>query len=276
MEFATVIESLSGVIDLALTLMNLTKTAVTLVIAYFLYKFLLKIVYGLSQKLRKELRLKNTMRLILGLFVSLVTLMVILSIWRVNLLPYLTAFGISGLVIGLALQEPLTNFISGLLVLITGKLTEGDVVDIDGVSGVVEVVHFNYTVLRTFDGKKIVIPNRQVWSSRVTDFWPGPIRRLSMAVSVSYNSDIEKVVKVLQRCIESEPLVVKENVTNEVAFIGFGNSFVDFEVRFWVKRESFLETQIALANRIKREFEREGIEIPYPQLDVHLKREDMV
>ncbi|AEH51046.1 mechanosensitive ion channel family protein [Pseudothermotoga thermarum] len=255
-------------------LVNLVKTLLTCVISYAIYKMLLRLFYELSYKFRKELKLKNTIRLILGLLVGLIALMVILNIWQVNLIPYLTAYGVAGVVIGLALQEPLVNFFSGLLVLVTGKLSEGKVVDIEGTTGTVEVIHFNYTILRTFDGRKVIIPNRQVWNSKVIDFWPDSVRRVSIKVGVPYDSNIEKVVQILKKCIEEEPLVVKENVTNFVDFSAFSSSSIDFEVFFWVRRESFFEAKISLANRIKQELEKEGIKIPYPQLDVHIKKED--
>ncbi len=259
-----------------LVMLNLVKTSLTLIISYIIYKTLLKVVYDISHKLRKELRLKNTMRLILGLLIGLVALMVILNIWEVNLIPYLTAYGIAGVIFGLALQEPLSNFISGLLVLITGKLAEGEIVAIDEAIGIVEVIHFNYTVLKTFDGRKVIIPNRQVWNSRVTNFWPDSVRRVSLKISVSYDSNIEQVARILKNCVEKESLVVKEGVTNLVDFSAFGASSIDFEVLFWVRRETFFEAKIALANRIKEEFEKEGIKIPYTQIDVHLKKEDIL
>lgn len=253
-------------------ILQLVKTAITIVIAYVLYKFIYSTIMKASEKLGKELRMKNTLRIILLTITVVVALMVILDIWQVNLLPYLTALGIGGIAIGFAVQEPLSNFISGLLVLLTGKLHEQDVVEIDGISGVVDMIHYNHTVLRTFDGKRVLIPNKQVWNQRLINYWPTNVRRLSMKVSVSYDSDLAKVLEILKKCLEEEPLVEKlEDRSNAIVFSGFGQSSIDFDVLFWIKRENYFDAVNSLANRIKREFEANGITIPFPQLDVHIK-----
>jgi len=178
---------------------------------------------------------------------------------------------VTGFVIGLAFQEPLSNLMSGILVLLTGKLKEGDVIEIDGTSGTVEIVNYNHTVLRTFDGKSVIIPNKQVWNTKVTNYWPGPVRRLSMKISVSYDSDLSKVLEILQKCIDEEPLIEKQGVSNSVVFSGFGDSSINFEVLFWVKRENYFDALNAFSRRIKREFDQQAITIPFPQIDVHMR-----
>ncbi|MFN3283380.1 MAG: mechanosensitive ion channel family protein [Pseudothermotoga sp.] len=254
-----------------LLIIQIVQSVVLIVVSYVVYRVLYGIIIKSIEKLGKEFKMKNTVRLILGTIVALIALMVLLNIWRISLLPYLTAFGVTGFIVGLAFQEPLSNFMSGILVLLTRKLKEGDVIEIDGITGKVEVVNYNHTLLKTFDGKSVIIPNRQVWSQKVTNYWPGPVRRVSMKVSVSYNSDLSKVLGVLRKCIDDEPLVEKQGVSNFVAFSGFSSSSIDFDVLFWVKRENYFDAINALAERIKKEFETQGITIPFPQIDVHLK-----
>ncbi|MEJ5229739.1 MAG: mechanosensitive ion channel family protein [Pseudothermotoga sp.] len=250
---------------------KIIHSALLILISYGIYRLLCRFTIKSIQRMSKEFRMKNTVRLVIGTIVLLIGLMIFLNIWEISLIPYLTAFGVSGLVIGLAFQEPLSNFVSGILVLLTGKLREGDVVEIDGTSGTIEVVNYNHTVLKTFDGKKVLIPNRQVWGTKVTNYWPGPVRRLTMKVSVSYSSDLPKVLEILKRCIDEEPLVEKKDVSNFIVFNSFANSSIDFDVLFWVKRENYFDAINALSQRIKREFDKEGIEIPFPQIDVHMK-----
>ncbi|KUK02727.1 MAG: MscS Mechanosensitive ion channel [Thermotoga sp. 50_1627] len=253
-------------------IVKLIKTAITVAVAYGAYRLLYVTILRGAEKLGKELRLKNTLRIILLTIASVIALMVILDIWQVNLLPYLTALGIGGIAVGLAIQEPLSNFISGLLVILTGKLRESDVVEIDGITGIVEVVNYNHTVLRTFDGKHVLVPNKQVWNQRLTNYWPTNVRRFTLKVSVSYGSDLEKVLEILTKCIEEEPLVEKSpERSNSIVFAEFGPSSIDFNVNFWVQRQNYFDAFNSLANRIKRELEANGIVIPFPQLDVHIK-----
>jgi small conductance mechanosensitive channel len=253
-------------------LVQLIKTGITIAVAYIVYRFLYESILRATKRLGKELRMKNTLRTILLTIALVIALMVVLDIWQVNLFPYLTALGIGGIAIGFAVQEPLSNFISGLLVIFTGKLLENDVVEIDGIVGVVEVINYNHTVLRTFDGKRVLIPNKQVWNQRLINYWPTNIRRFTMKVSVSYGSDLVKVLNVLRKCIDEEPLVEKSpEVSNAIVFAGFSSSSIDFDVHFWIRRENYFDALNSLANRIKRELEANGIVIPFPQLDVRIK-----
>lgn len=251
--------------------LQIIKSVVLVAIAYTVYRVSYTLIFKSIQRFGKEFRMKNTVKLILGTITALISLMVLLNIWRISLLPYLTAFGVTGFVIGLAFQEPLSNLMSGILVLLTGKLKEGDVIEIDGTSGTVEIVNYNHTVLRTFDGKSVIIPNKQVWNTKVTNYWPGPVRRLSMKISVSYDSDLSKVLEILQKCIDEEPLIEKQGVSNSVVFSGFGDSSINFEVLFWVKRENYFDALNAFSRRIKREFDQQAITIPFPQIDVHMR-----
>ncbi|WP_031502572.1 mechanosensitive ion channel family protein [Pseudothermotoga hypogea] len=251
---------------------RLIKTAITVAVAYGAYRFLYASILKGAERLGKELRMKNTLRIILLTITFVIALMVVLGIWRVNLLPYVTALGIGGIAVGLAIQEPLSNFISGLLVIFTGKLHENDVVEIDGITGIVEVVNYNHTVLRTFDGKHVLVPNKQVWNQRLINYWPTNVRRFTLKVSVSYGSDLEKVLEILRKCIEEEPFVEKSpERSNSIVFAEFGSSSIDFNVNFWVQRQNYFDALNSLANRIKRELEANGIVIPFPQLDVHIK-----
>lgn len=250
---------------------QIIQSVVLIVVSYTIYRVLYGMIIKSTEKLGKEFKMKNTVKLLLGTIIALIALMVFLNIWRISLLPYLTAFGVTGFIVGLAFQEPLSNFMSGILVLLTRKLKEGDVIEIDGTAGVVEIVNYNHTVLRTFDGKSVIIPNKQVWSEKVTNYWPGPVRRVSIKVSVAYNSDLSKVLGILKKCIDDEPLVEKQGVSNAIVFSSFNSSSIDFDVFFWVKRENYFDALNALAQRIKREFESQGITIPLPQIDVHLK-----
>ncbi|SHH46370.1 mechanosensitive ion channel family protein [Thermosipho atlanticus] len=246
-------------------------SVITIIIAWIFYKYLSKLIQKSLKVLGKDLKAPKTVNFFMGLVISIFAILVLLNIWNVDLMPYIAGLGISGIVVGLALQEPLANFISGILVMTTRKLFEGEVVDVNGISGIVDEIKINHSYLRTFDGKLVLLPNKSVWSGTVTKFWPGPVRRVKMDVGVSYNSDLETVLKLLQRAIDEEPLVVKDGVSNFIAFKQFGSSSIDFTVYFWVERSTYFDAVNALAVRIKKIFDDEGVEIPFTQIDVHMK-----
>lgn len=253
------------------TVIALIKTAITILVAFLVYKFIYNAAIKTADILGRKMKMRNTLRTVLATLIGLVAILVIMDIWQVSLLPYLTALGIGGIAIGFAVQEPLSNFISGLLVILTGKLHDDDVVEIDGIVGTVEMINYNHTVLRTFDGRQVLIPNKQVWNQRLINLWPSDVRRFSMKVSVSYGSDLAKVLEVLKKCLEEEPLIEKSGVTNAILFSGFASSSVDFELLFWIKRKNYFDAINSLARRVREELEANGIVIPFPQLDVHIK-----
>lgn len=250
-------------------------SVISVLVGYLIYRYLTKIIQKSLEAFGKELKAPKTVKFFVGVIISVFVILALLSIWKVNLVPYITGLGISGIIVGLALQEPLTNFVSGILVMSTRKLFEGEVVDINGVTGVVDEIKINHSYIKSFDGKLILIPNKSVWSGIVTKFWPGPVRRVTMDVGVSYNTDLETAFKLLQKAIEEEPLVVKEGVSNFIAFKQFGASSIDFTVYFWVERSTYFDAVNSLAFRIKKIFDENNIEIPFTQIDVHLDYQNL-
>ncbi|MEJ5258193.1 MAG: mechanosensitive ion channel family protein [Fervidobacterium sp.] len=252
-------------------LKNILFSILAVVIAYIVHRIIMRSINKFISTLGKEVKAPKTLSLILAFLIYGFAIAGILAIWDVNLAPYLAGLGISGIVIGLALQEPLTNFMSGILVLVTRKVFEGEVVDIDGLTGIVDIVKMNHVHLKTFDGKMILIPNRKVWSGTVTKFWPGRYRRIDVDVTVDYSSDLDKVVSILKKVLEEEPLVVKDNsVENNVVFKSFDSNGVVYTVRFWTEKETYFDTLNAVAHRIKSEIDKNGIKIPFSIVEVKL------
>ncbi len=261
---------------------RIVVAAALIVLAYYSGDYIGKIINKTARIAGKNLRAPNTTRTILKSLFIFVAILIIIAEFNINIWPLLTSLGIAGIILGLALQTPLSNFFSGLMVIITDAVNEGDAIDINGMSGTVREVRFNHTIIDTWDGKRIHIPNAAVWSSNVTKYWPGLSRRIDMPIGVPYSlspEEMEIIPKLLKKAINEEPLVYKgplvENdpssiVSNYVTFDGFGSSSVNFSVHFWVLRKDYFDAQIAVGIDIFREFTKNGISIPYNQLDVHL------
>ncbi len=253
-----------------LVVMKWIFTGIIFVVAYLLYRIIVESILRTAKKVNRPIRMPNTLKTIVAVIIFLIALMVVLDIWGKSLTALVASLGVSGIIVGLALQEPLTNFFSGMLLLMSGALKEGDTVSIAGYSGTVESIKVNHTVVETFDGKRVMIPNRTVWSEVLINYWPTPIRRVEMSIGVSYNSDLRKVVDLLQRCME-EIDIIEEEPAPYVIFDSFGDSSINFKVRFWVRRENYFDAEMELAVKIKETFDKEGVEIPFPQLDVHMR-----
>ncbi|MFO7881431.1 MAG: mechanosensitive ion channel family protein [Kosmotogaceae bacterium] len=254
-------------------LMVLMKILISLGIfigAVIISKIVFKIVDKSYKQKGKELSSPNTLKLVLNIVFIALAIMIILSVLFNNLLPTLTGLGIGGIVLGFALQKPLENAISGIFLLIGRNLKEGDVVKIGDTIGVVEIVNINHTYVNTFDGKRILIPNTMIWSNPITHYWPTNIRRMEISVGIPYGIEVSTALSILQSVIEEEPLIVKENANNIVAFNGFGSSSIDFTLYFWFNRSNYWEVQNAVSSRIYDQLKKNGISIPFPQLDLHV------
>ena len=147
------------------------------VIAWIALNLTVKSVLATFTKMGKELGAPRTFKVIMSILFYVIALFVVLAIWNVDIGPLLAGAGFSGIVLGIAFQEPLSNLASGLLLIFTRTIKEGAAVQVGETSGTVEVIHINHTIIKTWDGKRVLIPNRIVWNREIIHFWPGPVRR---------------------------------------------------------------------------------------------------
>ncbi|WP_068346884.1 mechanosensitive ion channel family protein [Kosmotoga arenicorallina] len=254
------------------TLSKIGISLLLLLVAYYSSKLTFRVIQGFYSRKGTSLKAPNTLRLVLNIFFFLIAAMIILSVIFEDLIPVITGIGVGGLVVGIALQRPLENIISGIFLLVGRAVIEGDVVKIGEHSGVVETVNLNHTILKSFDGKRVLIPNISVWRGEIIHYWPGPIRRLEMIVGLPYEVEVSVALSVLQEVIDEEELIYKgEGISNFVVFNGFNTSSIDFKLYFWFERANYFDVQNNVAAGIYKKLKEKGITIPFPQLDIHVK-----
>lgn len=184
---------------------------------------------------------------------------------------FIAALGTAGVAIGLALQGSLSNFAGGLMILIFKPFKVGDFIDSNGVSGTVIDISIFYTVLRTGDNKHVTIPNGTLMNSTVTNASAEDTRRVDFTFSANYGCDVEKVKKILLDVAASE-----EKAFNDPApfcrLTNHGESSLDFVLRVWCNSADYWDINFNIKEKVVKAFEENGIEIPFPQLDVHLDK----
>jgi small conductance mechanosensitive channel len=200
--------------------------------------------------------------LILGLLIGLSQL-------GISLGPLLTGLGIAGFIIGFALQDSLSNFASGLMILVYRPFDVGDVVDVNGAFGTVRQMSLVNTTVLTFDNQTLVVPNNQVWQNIIKNLTSQTTRRVDLVFGISYADDIEKAERVLNKIVADDDRIL-EQPAPIVRLHELADSSVNFVVRPWVKTADYWETYWAITREVKMRFDREGISIPFPQRDVHL------
>jgi small conductance mechanosensitive channel len=146
----------------------------------------------------------------------------------------------------------------------------GEVVEVAGKTGKVNAVGIMSTELVTPDNVLITIPNKLVWGSVITNYTRMPTRRVNVDVGVAYGTDLDKAIKIAMKLMENHPKVLKDPAPG-VAITGLGDSAINLQLRAWTKTEDFWEVKGYLTKAIYETYMKEGIEIPFPQVDIHIR-----
>jgi small conductance mechanosensitive channel len=176
-----------------------------------------------------------------------------------------------GFVLGFALGDTLSNIASGFMVAITKPFKSGDYIDVNGESGIVKHVGISITELDTVDNKHVIIPNKSVWGSNIVNYTHNPIRRVDMEMGVGYNDNLDTVIKTTMKLIKEDNRVLSEP-SPQVAVKEFADSAVILVIRPWVKTGDYWNFYFDFQKNIKEAYDAAGINIPFPQMDVHLDK----
>ncbi|WP_095210217.1 small-conductance mechanosensitive channel MscS [Endozoicomonas ascidiicola] len=177
--------------------------------------------------------------------------------------------GAAGLAIGLALQGSLSNFAAGVLLIIFRPIKKGEFVEIAGVGGSVESVQIFTTVVITPDNKMVVVPNNNVLSNNIVNYTRTGQRRVDLVIGVSYSADLKKTREILEKVLSEDDRILKDPSWT-IGVLALADSSVNFAVRPWAKSSDYWDVYFSLHENIKNALDEAGIEIPFPQRDVHL------
>ncbi|MBR4672304.1 MAG: mechanosensitive ion channel [Bacilli bacterium] len=244
-----------------------------LVVGFYIVRLLIRLLKKGRGFARLEKSVQTFIISFLNITLKCVVLVTALANIGIPMTSLITVLGTASLAIGLAMQGGLTNMVGGLTILIFKPFKVGDWIESNGSSGSVEEITIFHTVLKSLDCTKIVLPNGELANSNIKNFTYNSKRRLCLDFSVSYDSDIDKVKQVIKEVIDKEELVLKD----EEVFIRLTNhadSALIFTVRVWTLNENFWPLKFNLLENVKKAFDKNKIQIPYPQVDVHLDKKE--
>lgn len=243
--------------------------AITLVVLFFfLSRYVNKIIYRILKRVSKNEAVNKLMSNILtGLFL-LVGLFVGLDIVGLDkaLTSLLASAGIAGLAVGLAFQDPILNIISGAIMSFKQPFNIGDMVVSNGYSGIIKAITLRSTHIKTFTGEDVFIPNKSVLQNPLENYTLTKWRRVDIQCGVSYTDDLELVQQIAQNTI-NEHIDIDHKQPIEFIYTEFGDSSINFELRFWLdlsEEKNYLITKSKAIIALKKSFDQEGITIPYP------------
>jgi small conductance mechanosensitive channel len=249
---------------------NIIKFLAIIVAAWIISRILSSLVrHALTRIASTSRLLENFLVKSVRWIVMAVGLIMALAALEVTIGPLLAVVGAAGFVIAFALQDSLSNFASGLMILFFRPFDEGDVVDAGGISGKVQSMNLVSTTILTFDNKRMVVPNNKIWNDVITNATGVRERRVDMEFGIGYDDDIDKAHDILRDIITSHPKVL-EQPEPVIRMHTLADSSVNFIARPWAKTADYWDVYWDVTKAVKQRFDKEGIGIPFPQRDVHL------
>ncbi|MBT9392163.1 mechanosensitive ion channel family protein [Hymenobacter sp. NST-14] len=254
--------------QLILLLPNLLIAVVILTVTYFAAKMARRFIVRFLPRVSHSVTLNNLVATIAHVGVLLIGIFFTLEVLSLDktVTSLLAGVGIIGLALGFAFQDIAANFISGIIIAIQRPFTVGDVIQTESYFGTIESINLRTLDLRQVTGELVRVPNRKVFESSVINYTVTTQRRVDVECGVTYDSDLERVREVVLACMQGFP----EMLTNrplEVMFTGFGDSAINFTLRFWIpyrRQVDYVGAKSEAILRIKRAFDAAGIVIPFP------------
>ncbi|ALZ74823.1 mechanosensitive ion channel domain-containing protein [Rheinheimera sp. F8] len=248
-----------------------------LLVAIFIFYIGRWVALGVSRLVGKALLLRHVDRAVVSFLSSIVyaavliafTLMA-LSQLGIQTASFLAILGAAGLAVALALQGSLSNFASGVLIIVFRPFKSGDLVEVAGISGVVERIDIFQTIFKTGDNKKIIVPNSQITGGAIVNYSAEKRRRIDLTISISYDSDLRLAKQILHDILQADSRVLKDPEA-VIAVGALADSSVQLIVRPWVEAADYWAVYWDSLEQIKLQFDAAGIEIPYPQMSLHMK-----
>ena len=238
----------------------------------YLIKWILKIANKTLEKAGFDVGVIKFISSFIKAGIYAVVLLIILDILGFQTASLIAVFGSAALALSMSLQGSLSNMAGGILILLFKPFVVGDYIVSGSCEGTVVSIDILYTKLRMIDNKMVMMPNGALANSNIINVGAEGVRRLDIAVGIGYGSDVTKAKEILRNIIEEYPLVIKDKGI-DVIVKSLDESCVTLETRCWVNQDSYWDTRFIFLERFKQEFDKNGIEIPFNQIDVHIRND---
>lgn len=237
---------------------------------------LIRLLSNIVEKSLEKTKLEKATSKFLAKFVKvgleIILLFTVAAAFGMDTASIVALLGSAGVAVGLAVQGTLSNVAGGILILITKPFRAGDYIVVSGssIEGTVVEIALTNSKLLTADGRRVIVPNGSLASATITNNTGNTMRILDTMVGISYGADIDKAREVSLKVLDANELI-SDKYDKKVFVDELGDSSVVLRIRGWVKPTDYLAAKWSMNEQIKKAFDREGVEIPFPQLDVHMK-----
>jgi len=226
----------------------------------------------MMQKRNMDASLRPFMKSLVGALLKIMLVISVMGMLGIEMTSFIAILGAAGLAIGMALSGTLQNFAGGAMILIFKPFKVGDVIDAQGYIGSVSEIQIFNTILKTPDNKTIIIPNGGLSTSSMTNFSTEETRRVDWTIGIGYGDNVDKAREVIMNLIKADNRIMS---TPEpfIAVSELADSSVNFAVRVWVNSADYWGVFFEMNENVYKTFDKEGLNIPYPQMDVHVHNE---
>jgi small conductance mechanosensitive channel len=266
-------ESMQALVEKGMDLgIEAGKSIIVAVVIYFVGKALITLVNrmlsGVMERRKVDPAIQSFAKSLVNILMMILLVISVVSALGVNTTSFAALLASGGVAVGMALSGNLQNLAGGIVILLFRPFKVGDYIEAQGTGGTVSEIQIFHTILTTPDNKKIFLPNGALSSGNITNYSKESLRRVDFTVSVEYGEDIDKVRKVLKDILDKDARVLQEPAP--VIVLGaLAESSVNMTVRVWVKSEDYWNVFFQTNETIYNEFNRQGINFPYPQLTIH-------
>ncbi|PXF61796.1 MAG: mechanosensitive ion channel protein MscS [Candidatus Methanogaster sp.] len=245
------------------TILDLLWIAVRIIITVLIAKVVaINIKRSLKDRMDRD-RLEITTKVVYYTIIIIAVLLIVSDL-GIDLSGLLVAGGVVGIVIGFASQSIVGNLISGIFLMFERPIKIGDQLRVDDISGFVEDIHIVSTIVRTYNGLYVRIPNEKVFTGIITNYVTNIARRFEYVVGIRYSDDADQAVEIIEDLIDEQPFALK-NPSPQVFVDNLGDNSVNLHVRIWAPATEWYTLKMELLWKIKKTLEENGIEIPFPQ-----------
>ncbi len=250
---------------------RLVGAILTLIIGWWIIKVIQRAIRKTFDKREIEPSLKGFLNSMIGILLKILLIISVVGMMGVQMTSFIAILGAAGLAVGMALSGTLQNFAGGVIILLFKPFKVGDFISAQGHMGSVNEIQIFNTILKTPDNKTIIIPNGGLSTSSMTNFSAEPRRRVDFVFGIAYGDDVDKAKKVLRGLIDADSRILQEPEPF-IAVTELGDSSVNIVVRVWAEATNYWGIYFDLNENVYKTFDKEGLNIPFPQMDVHIQK----
>ncbi|MBO7570880.1 MAG: mechanosensitive ion channel [Bacteroidales bacterium] len=254
---------------------SLLGALIFLVVGFWVSKLIVKALRKMMTRKNADPGLISFVSSLANIALKIMIIISVMGMVGIQMTSFIAVLGAAGIAIGMALQGTLSNFASGVMILIFKPYKVDDFVEAPGVTGFVKEIQIFNTIITTVDNKTIIVPNSVLATNTLTNYSKQPTRRVDWTVGVSYGTDFKVARDSIMRILDADERVLKDPEVF-VSITELGDSSVNIVVRAWVNSSDYWGVFFDFYNKVYAAFNEEGIEFPFPQMDVHLKNNNEI